>query len=583
MSASSPFFGFDETPTGGATGDKSEVAVTTNSKSNVGKRSVVSRRSIELQKEASARLALIEIEELNRISEADEEARQRRIDIAARRAKIESDELKRNLKLEQMALKSERSSECSRSLVDEDKESVSSSIRQKFTSEWLERQRKMNVGLIDVNDRGNQDTPKFQNKPEIVVKRFRNIQQTPVRSGYSIQRERENIIETPRAKPEVSHFIARQSFNRELPYFNGDPMEWPMFFSCFTETSSACNYSDAENMCRLQKCLKGAAKDAVSTLLIQPQNASKVIETLKFRFGRPEQIIYQLVEKVKQLKSPREDKLETLMIFATAVQNLSEMLLNLDSTPHLMNPQLLSELVSKLPPSLQLRWGETLLNYGDTHIQIDDFSDWLMEIAKASSLVVRPSTSTVVVNKSSGFNQKKFPHNENSKKYPVFTHVESSKNPVKKETEVQCSCCESRDHKIDNCKDFKDRSIEERWEFVKKNRLCFDCLVKSHRAINCKAKKKCGVENCKKLHHYMLHYTVKEKSPDYACDEDVEIQTNCHTIPMNGKEKILFKIVPVKLFGPTGSVDTYAFLDDGSSVTLMEDSIARRIGFNGET
>lgn len=61
-----------------------------------------------------------------------------------------------------------------------------------------------------------------------------------------------------------------------------------------------------------------------------------------------------MIEKAREIKPPREDKLESIMLFATAVQNLSEMLKVFKNTPHMMNPQLIQELVGKLPSSLQL-------------------------------------------------------------------------------------------------------------------------------------------------------------------------------------------------------------------------------------
>lgn len=187
-------------------------------------------------------------------------------------------------------------------------------------------------------------------------------------------------------QPKIKHFLARQSINKELPYFAGDPMDWPLFLSNFVESTITCNFSNSENMCRLQKCLKGSAKEAVQCLLIHPDNVVKVMDTLQFRFGRPEQIICELIEKARDIKPPREDKLETLMLFATSVQNLSEILKVFKNTPHLINPQLIQELVGKLPSSLQLRWGEKLLCNPDKFATVEDFSDWLIQIAKASSL-----------------------------------------------------------------------------------------------------------------------------------------------------------------------------------------------------
>ena len=48
-------------------------------------------------------------------------------------------------------------------------------------------------------------------------------------------------------------------------------------------------------------------------------------------------------------------------------------------------------------------------------------------------------------------------------------------------------------------------SIQDRWKSIKRLNLCYGCLSKNHVLQNCKKVKKCGVDDCPKLHHYLLH------------------------------------------------------------------------------
>ena len=59
---------------------------------------------------------------------------------------------------------------------------------------------------------------------------------------------------------------AWHALSKELPTFSGRPEEWPLFLSVFDETTTACNFSDQENLSRLQRCLKGKALEAVRFL-----------------------------------------------------------------------------------------------------------------------------------------------------------------------------------------------------------------------------------------------------------------------------------------------------------------------------
>ncbi|GFS61924.1 hypothetical protein TNIN_358741 [Trichonephila inaurata madagascariensis] len=68
--------------------------------------------------------------------------------------------------------------------------------------------------------------------------------------------------------------------------------------------------------------------------------------------------------------------------------------------------------------------------------------------------------------------------------------------------ETKCSyCCEN--HAISFCAKFKQLSVNDRIEFVKKQRLCFLCLRVGCTASKCKAK---PCKLCAKRHHVSLHF-----------------------------------------------------------------------------
>lgn len=87
-----------------------------------------------------------------------------------------------------------------------------------------------------------------------------------------------------------------------------------------------------------------------------PQNVSKIINLLESRFGRPEYIIYTLLEKIRKLPFVKEDKLETLIEFSDEVKNFVAILESLNEEDHLGNPLLIQEFLNKLPTSYKLRW-----------------------------------------------------------------------------------------------------------------------------------------------------------------------------------------------------------------------------------
>lgn len=98
----------------------------------------------------------------------------------------------------------------------------------------------------------------------------------------------------------MRRYAARQSMSRDLPAFSGDAEDWPTFISMFRLTTKECGFSDAENMIRLQRCLKGKAKETVFSLLAVTENLDKVIKMLEARFGRPDNIIQAMIQKAKE-------------------------------------------------------------------------------------------------------------------------------------------------------------------------------------------------------------------------------------------------------------------------------------------
>lgn len=83
----------------------------------------------------------------------------------------------------------------------------------------------------------------------------------------------------------MSRWITRQSMPTDLPDFNGNSLEWHAFISQYRINSELCNFNNYENLARLQKCLKGKAREVVQSLLIFPDNVDRVIEVLESRFG----------------------------------------------------------------------------------------------------------------------------------------------------------------------------------------------------------------------------------------------------------------------------------------------------------
>ena len=115
-------------------------------------------------------------------------------------------------------------------------------------------------------------------------------QNVPAQSGQSFNFNGDGYLSQ-------SQLAARQINPKELPKFEGNPEDWPMFITAYEESTRMCGYTNQENMFRLQRCLKGKPFDMLKGDLMHPNNVPTVISTLRMLYGRPANIINSLIHR----------------------------------------------------------------------------------------------------------------------------------------------------------------------------------------------------------------------------------------------------------------------------------------------
>lgn len=387
--------------------------------------------------------------------------------------------------------------------------------------------------------------------------------------------------------------LSRLSTPKDLPEFAGDYFEWLQFKQAYYESTEICRFTDKENLWRLRKCLRGPAKDAVNALFISATSPDKVMSALELRYGNPDCIISRVLNDIKKLQPLHNEYHKDIVTFSLKVQNYIEAVRAVGQEEHLQGLNVVSIILSKLPTVLISKWTDYSFNLIKEGLKprLLIMSDFLNDEAVKTST----TASIYSVPKYDGYKPKSSDYNSNTRsQHTVLVQSEGS--------DKKCKFCRTSIHKLTECKPFKRALRKVRWQFVRKNGLCYKCLLSTHNREACRAPA-CDRDGCGEAHHRLLHYTVTKAgasrtTSDTCLTDSASCSTECfperqeaesNNVPetlthINASDrKVLLKVVPVRVQGPNGIVSCTALLDDGSSVSLISAKLARQVGLCGRT
>ncbi|XP_065088896.1 uncharacterized protein LOC135710301, partial [Ochlerotatus camptorhynchus] len=370
-----------------------------------------------------------------------------------------------------------------------------------------------------------------------------------------------------------SHLAARQTV-KDLPRFGGDPEDWPRFIAAYERTTRMCAFRNDELLDRLERSLYDRALSAVKSLLLHPENVSTIISRLKTLFGNPEVIVETMIKRIRMMPAPKADKMESIIDFGVAVQNLCATIEACRMEECLYNVALLHELTDLLPPSIKMNWA--LHRQSKQAVTLKDFSEWIGNLVDAFSKVTVP----IVV-----YRCQKQEKRRNKEEAFLHTHTEATPNSEGK----CCLACGGRCTTITDCSAFLEMNTQARWTLIKDNKICRKCLKKHF--STCEVNQPCNEDGCTFLHHPLLHDKFRHRpsrnisspntSSSYQGVRAVNTNQHCNTHHCC-LGTVLLKYVEVIIYSRQRAVKTYAFIDEGSTCSLMEHSLWEELDVAGE-
>ena len=338
--------------------------------------------------------------------------------------------------------------------------------------------------------------------------------------------------------------------------FDGNPLEWPEWASMFIATVDQRPIPDSEKMSHLKTLPTGKARSAIPGMGYSGQFYSAAWSILERKFGRPHVIIDAQLESLRKASQVKPHDSTGLISFSVIVSNFVNVLKKYKQIGDLQSSSTLYMAVDKLPQVLKEKWWFYVDDKDEDWLDLIMFEKWLSRIA-------------FVHEGFSAFKGKRREEDQRStnrdKRFSKISTFSANLN-VKETKQTQSDHCPlaGGTHKIWNCPLFRNMSVNDWYAAVRKQRLRYGCLGKGHAIKDCKVNA-CGING----------------SENQMGGGNHAVNVSAATINQSNEVTSFLQIVPVSIQSGGNRLNTYAFLDTGSTVSFIDRSVQRKLRAQG--
>nr|CAH8842548.1 unnamed protein product [Trichobilharzia regenti] len=345
----------------------------------------------------------------------------------------------------------------------------------------------------------------------------------------------------------------------EMDKFDGTPTKFLKFIRCFNMFIGEQTNDDNLRLMHLIHNCVGTAKEAIEHCILLPSEVGyrKAMGILRSQFGQPHAVSDAFLSELLSGPQLQPEDIVGLQRLLRQMTNCEIALSQMNHMADLDCSTNLKCIVQRLPLHLRWKWAE-LVNDG---LQFAEPSFRYLKEFLERQLSLATSCYGQIANGNRN-NNEVGSNDKMSRAMPSH-----SVNVVKSRAQKSCIVCFT-DHDLWECQRFLSMSHKERLAVSMRHKVCFNCLKLNHRADTCRAARGCDIVGCTRRHHKLLH-----NGDNSAC------QTVNYSSTESGTSFLGY--VPIRILGPKGFLDTYAFLDNGSDATLLLSHVARQIGLEG--
>ena len=407
-------------------------------------------------------------------------------------------------------------------------------------------------------------------------------------SGQSTQAEEGNSENSPGAV-----FANHRLKPLKVPSFGGDKTKFEDFWGLFESLVDKSKEPVNLKMARLRQCLFGSALESIRGLGISEPEYEEAKEILQSKFGGQRRQLRAYMDQLENMPQLQSNDVQGFERFADLVRITVVKLQAEGRNGELGEGTLHSLLVKKLAEN-QVEKYSRWIQEQTRERSMQSLKEWLKEevLIRVEAMEM---THGLVVDGSAGGGQSTH-KNQTRHKGPRNFHIgpdvsAQAKGPAgwqnHSSRKPPCACCNSPYHGVWSCRDFQQKSWDDRWQLAKDKRLCFRCLAGDHQGRMCTRSQPCQIDGCRGNHHRLLHESLPvTESSSLAAREGVAppegertpAPRTMTTHNPRGSEAYSLRTIPVWVKAQGKKIKVNAILDDASNESFLNEEVAGALG-----
>ena len=427
-------------------------------------------------------------------------------------------------------------------------------------------------------------------------------QQEQNRNMISIQQQQNQHVQQL-LKEQQLHTLTLTLPQPEVPTFTGDPIEYCSFIRAFESMIEAKTASPSSRLYYLVQYTAGDVQELMrSCLAIDSERGyQEARKLLAKRYGQPYKIASAYVDRVTNGSAIKAEDGTALQSFSVLLTSCKNTLSDIGYLSKIENPDSLRKVVARLPFNLRQKWRDVADDITERKAREVTFADIASFVEMKARVLTHPIFGDISSEpKNRSVLEGRKPMNRSASSFGADAHdPDTNTHPINEgvandvlesrssNPSQNCPLCRAP-HWLSQCKDFRSRSVRDRYELVREKELCYNCLIPGHYASTCPKSSFCKVDGCSDKHSTFLHPPAarvgNETQPEIEAQSAyVDVGESRCAFTGAGTSVTGLPVVPVKVRakGSDTMVHTYAFLDGGSNTSFCSDQLMKQLGIKG--